>query len=390
MTFTDMTTQTERGASDMDLRTLSRRGFLNMGAAAGASLLLPGMPGFKGVARAAAPLAAVKEEEAVIAFGHVGPVSDEGWTWTHHQGKEAVMAAFPKAKYLEVENIPFSADATRIFKQFIAEGAQTVISSSEYADFILDLAERNPEVAILECNGHTLSDNVSWYYLEHWMPTYVVGVAAGLLSKTGKMGYVGSFPVPSVFASANAFLMGARSVNPAATLQVITINSWFDPQGASQAGTALIDNGCDFLMGIMDEAAYLQVAEKRGVWAAMWNTDIRRYGPNAYVSSIVCDWREFYVEQVKKRLAGEWTGGTGTLLPMGKGIDRDVWGEKVPAEVAAKADAVRDKILGGWNPFQGELKDASGAVRLAAGESMDSLALYGWDWPVEGVLGLSS
>lgn len=374
----------------MDIRTLSRRGFLNMGAAAGATLLLPGMPGVTLRARAAAPLAAVKEEEAVIAFGHVGPISDEGWTWTHHQGKEAVMAAFPKAKYLEVENIPFSADATRIIKQFVAEGAQTVIISSEYGDFLFEVAGRNPEVAFLECNGHSFFDNVSWYYLEHWMPTYVVGVAAGLLSKSGKLGYVGSFPVPSVFASTNAFLMGARSVNPAATLQVITINSWFDPQAASQAGTALADNGCDFLFGIMDEAAYLQVAEKRGIWAAMWNTDIRQYGPNAYVSSILCDWREFYVDQVKKRLAGEWTGGVGTLLPLGKGVDRDKWGQNVPAEVAAKADEAREKILGGWSPFTGEIKDTTGTVRVAAGETMDSLSLYNWDWSVEGVLGLAT
>ncbi len=183
---------------------------------------------------------------------------------------------------------------------------------------------------------------MGWYYVAHWYPTYVIGVAAGMLSKSGKLGYVGSFPVPSVYSGTNAFLMGARTVNPKATLQVIMINSWFDPQGANQAGTALVDNGCDFLFGIMDEAAYLQVAEKRGVWAAMWNTDMRRYGPKSYVSSLILDWKPFYVDQVRKRLAGEWTP-TGNLLPMGGGIDRDAWGENVPKEVAEAADAVRDE-----------------------------------------------
>jgi basic membrane lipoprotein Med (substrate-binding protein (PBP1-ABC) superfamily) len=216
----------------------------------------------------------------------------------------------------------------------------------------------------------------------------VVGVAAGLMSKSGKLGYVSSFPVPSVYTSTNAFIMGARTVNPTATLQVISINSWFDPQGAAQAGTALLDNGCDFLFGIMDEAAYLQVAERRGIPAAMWNTDIRRYGPNSYVSSIVLDWKAYYVEQARKRLAGTWNG-SGTLLPMGGGIDRDKWGEKVPMDVQQKADAVRTKIMGGFNPFVGELKDAKGEVKVAAGKAMTEMDLYNWDWSVEGVQGLT-
>ena len=216
-----------------------------------------------------------------------------------------------------------------------------------------------------------------------------MGVAAGLMSRTGKLGYVASFPVSSVFSGTNAYLMGARSVNPKASVQVITINSWFDPQGATQAGTALIDNGCDFLFGIMDEAGYLQVAEKRGVPAAMWNTDMRAFGPKSYVTSIVCDWNAYYVDQVGKRIAGRWTPDT-AILPMGRGIDVDKWGESVPKDVQTRADAVRARILGGWSPFAGEIKDAKGAVRVKAGETMTEDQLYNWDWSIEGVSGLSS
>lgn len=373
----------------IDPSELSRRRFmqlgLNVGAAAGASMLLPGL-----VRPARAALPGISEEEAVIAFGHVGPITDEGWTWSHHQGLEAVKAAYPKAKYLEVESIPYSADATRTFRQFVSEGANILFSTSNYGDFFYDVANRAPDTAFLECDGRTLGDNLGWYYVAHWWPTFVVGVAAGALSKTGKLGYVASFPVPSVYSSTNAFLMGARTVNPNATLQAITINSWFDPQAATQAGTALIDNGCDFLFGIMDEAGYLQVAEQRGVWAAMWNTDIRRYGPSAYVSSIIVDFKQYYVEQVKARLEGKWAPA-GTILKMGAGVDRDAWGAKVPADVAAKADAVRKDILDGkFNPFTGPIKDSTGAVRVKEGEAVDDAWLYNWDWSIEGVTGVGS
>lgn len=349
------------------------------GLAAAGSLIRP--------ARAAG-FTAVSAAQAVIGFGHVGPISDEGWTSSHHQGLLAVKQAYPQAKFLEVESIPYSADATRTFRQFVAQGAHMVFLSSEYGDLLHGVSDRAPNIAWLECNGHSVAANRGWYYVKHWLPSYVTGVAAGLMSKTGKLGYVGSMPVPTVYCGVNAFLMGARSVNPAATMQVIVINSWFDPQAAAQAGTALIDNGCDMLFGVMDEAAYLQVAEKRGVPAVMWNTDVRRYGPKSYVSSIVLDWTKYYVGQAKARIEGTWTPGQQVLLNMGEGVDRDAWGDSVPGPVRAQADAIRTKMLAGYSPFVGEIKDASGKVRVPAGQAMTDMELYGWDWPIEGVSGL--
>jgi basic membrane protein A len=368
-----------------DLRNLSRRGFLNVSAAVGGSLLLPA--GLIRPASAAAPLPAVDEKDAVIAFGHIGPVTDGGWTWSHDQGMKAVQAAFPKVKTLFVENIPYSADATRTFRQFVSQNACMVFTTSNYGDFLYDVAKRSPKVAFFECDGRNPLDNLGTYYLAHWNPSYVSGVAAGLMSKSGKLGYVASFPVPTAFSGANAFLMGARSVNPNATMQVIVINSWFDPQAATQAATALLDNGSDVLFGVMDESGYLQVAEKRGAKAVMWHTDVRRYGPKAYISSIVIDFKKFYVDQVGKRLAGTWTPSS-NILPMGAGVDRDAWGESVPEEVRKQADAVREKILGGWSPFVGEIKDSKGTVKVAAGHEMTEQELYNWNWSIAGVTGI--
>lgn len=337
---------------------------------------------------AAAPLAAVAEKDATIAFGHIGPVSDGGWSATHHTGMLAAKKAYPAAKFLEVESIPVSADATRIFRQFVENGANLVFVSSEYGDLLAQVADDAPEVGFLECNGHHTSDNTGWYYVQHWKVSYIIGVAAARMSRTGRMGFVGSFPVPSVFGCANAFLLGARSVRPEATVQVILINSWFDPQAASQAASALIQNNIDMIYTNLDDASCLQVAAKAGIKCATWNTDMRASGPDAYVTSLLLDWNGFYVGQIGDRLAGRWSGGGRTMLPVGGGVDRDRWGHTVPAEVAALADAVRTRIIGGWNPIQGEIRDAGGAVRVRKGESMDEIACYNWNWPVDGVGGL--
>ena len=330
------------------------------------------------------------EDSTFIAFAYVGPVSDGGWTMTHDDARKAVEAAFPgKVRTAFIENMPYSDEASRALEQFISDGAKMVIINSEYADFVSKVADKHPDVAFMECDGHRVSANEAWYYVNHWDPTYLIGMAAGMLTKSNKLGYIGSYPVQSVYASANSFLLGARSVNPDVTLQVVTIDSWFDPAKAAQAANALIDGGADFVMDIMDETAALQVEEKRGVWAATWNTDQRAAAPTKYVSSVSLDWKEFYTTEVQSLLDGTWKGDRSVLLPLGKGVDRDAWGPNVPADVQEKVDAVRKKMLDeGYNPFKGPIKDSKGEVKIAEGKAMTTDELYLWDWSVEGVSGL--
>ena len=58
---------------------------------------------------------------------------------------------------------------------------------------------------------------------------YIAGVIAGKVSKTNKIGYVASFPIPEVVRGINAFMLGARSVNPKMSISVVWVNSWYDP-----------------------------------------------------------------------------------------------------------------------------------------------------------------
>lgn len=340
------------------------------------------------------PPAATEAPEAsepiLIAFAYVGPVSDMGWTWTHDNGRKAVEAAFPgKVKTAFIENMPYSDEASRALEQFVADGAKMIIINSEYADFVTKVADKHPDVVFLECDGHRISKNHIWYYVEHWDPTYLIGMAAGLMTKSNKLGYIGSFPVQSVYASANSFHLGARSVNPNVETKVVLINSWFDPAKANQAANALIDDGVDFIMDIMDETAALQVEEERGVWGATWNTDQRAAAPTKYVSSVSLFWDDYYIKEVGALLDGTWQGDRSVLLPLGEGVDRDAWGPNVPADVQAQVDAIRDKMLNeGFNPFVGPIKDTSGEIRVPEGQAMDDMQLYLWDWAVEGVSGL--
>ncbi|QNT79344.1 BMP family ABC transporter substrate-binding protein [Entomobacter blattae] len=327
------------------------------------------------------------EHELIVAGCYSGPITDGGWSMIHYKGLMAAKKAYPAMKLITVESVPYSTNATRIFRHLVAEGAQMVFAASMFGDFLKNVSLRSPEVAFIECDGQTVLPNLGWFYIKHWDVGYILGQAAGLMSKTKKLGFVGSFPVPSVIGHANSVLLGARSVAPDITVQVININAWFDPQAATQAATALCDSGCDILFGMMNEASYLRVAEQRGLMAVMWNTDMRSFGPKAYISSTSCDFSGFYINQIGQRLQGVWSSHP-VFLSLAQGVDRDAWGENVPSSVARQADATRERILKGYNPFIGPLYDINGKMRIPKDHQMTAMELYKWDWPLKGVMGI--
>ncbi|MGQ0670350.1 MAG: BMP family ABC transporter substrate-binding protein [Actinomycetota bacterium] len=320
-----------------------------------------------------------------VGFAYIGPITDNGWTFTHDQGREAVDASLgDKVTTTFVENVPLSAEAGTTFEQLASEN-NLVIANTEYANFLSDVAAQHPDVAFLEADGHTYTDNLYAYYVEHARPNYLLGVAGGVLSATGKLGYVGAFPTATAWNDVNPMLLGARTINPNATVQAVMISSFFDPQKATQATSALIDGGADFIFSVMDEPSFLQVCEDRGVWGASWNLDIREFGPNAYVNTYQLDWRDFYVEQAQKVLDGTWTSQSGVrLLPLSLGE----WGDNVPQEVKDAVAAADAELAAAPTPYIGPLVDDQGSERVAAGETLTPEQAYAIDWGVEGVTGV--
>ncbi len=321
-----------------------------------------------------------------VGFAYIGPVADNGWTFTHDEGRKAMETALgSKVKSTFVENVPISAEAGQTFEQ-LASTSELVVANTEYANYLSDVAANHPDVAFLECDGHTYTDNLFAFYVEHVAPNYLLGVAAGMLAKSGKIGYVGAFPSATAFNDTNPMLLGARTVNPNASVKAVLINSFFDPQKATAATNALIDGGAEFIFSVMDEPSFLQVAEKRGVWGAAWNLDIRTFGPTAYVNTYQLEWGDFYTEQAQKVLDGTWTAEKEVhLLPLSLGT----WGDNVPKDVQDAVAAAKTKVEGGLNPYTGPLTDTKGVVRLKEGETLSAVQAYTIDWSLQGVTGVA-
>src|SRR5690606_16176245 len=123
-----------------------------------------------------------------------------------------------------------------------------------------------------------------------------------------KLAYIGSFPVPEVRMGINAYALAARKVNPEATVQVVYVDSWFDPAKEADAARALIDQGVDVITQHTDGPAALQVAEERGIVGGFGQgADMSAFAPKSHLTSIIDWWGPYYTETLQAMIDGSWT-----------------------------------------------------------------------------------
>lgn len=347
---------------------------------------------FKKMALAAAAALALTTAEAEplkIGFVYVGPVGDHGWTYQHDQGRQAVEAAFgDRVETTFVESVSEGPDAERVIRQLAASGHGLIFTTSfGFMDPTAKVARQFPEVAFEHATGYTRLPNLATYSARFYEGRTVIGTIAGRMTETNKIGYIASFPIPEVIRGINAATLAARAVNPEVEVQVVWVNTWYDPGREADAAKALIAQGADILMQHTDSPAALQVAEAAGVKAFGQASDMARFAPTAQLTAIVDDWAPYYIARTQAVLDGTWeTGDSWKGLAEGEVVMAPY--TNMPEAVAAEAAGVEAAIAQGErHPFTGPIADRDGTLRIPAGETASDEMLLGMTWFVEGVRG---
>ena len=352
------------------------------------SLLLTGCGG--GADKSQAPVEE-KSDKVTAGFIYIGPANDGGYSQVHDEGRVAMLEAVGADKVATIvqEEVPEDQGIESVMNAMIDNGAEIIFANSfGYMDYVEKVAKANPDVKFMHFSGYLMGDNYGNYFGRMYQPRYLTGVAAGLTSETGKIGYVAAMPRPEVIRGINAFTLGVRSVNPEATVQVSWTNTWYDPAVEKQAAEALLDAGVDTIAQHQDSTAPQQAAAERGAYSVGYNTDMSAANPEGYISAPVWHLSAFYTEQMQAVVDGTWE-----VQSYWGGMDDGVvglseFGSCVSEETKAAVKAVEDKILAGeFDVFEGEIKDQSGAVKVAAGEKLSDADMLSMMWFVEGVIG---
>ena len=335
-----------------------------------------------GAAQAADPLK--------VGFIYVGPVGDFGWSYEHDQARQAVEAEYgDKVETSYLESVPEGQDAERALRQMAQSGHDLIFTTSfGYMNPTLKVAKQFPDVKFEHATGYKRAANVSTYGSRFYEGRHVIGLIAGEMTKTNTIGYIGSFPIPEVVRGINAAYLAAKSVNPDVKFKIVWVNTWFDPGKEADAANALIEQGADVIMQHTDSPAAMTIAEEKGIYAFGQASDMKQFGPNARLSSIIDHWAPYYIERVGAMMDGTWES-TDTW----GGIDSGMVGigefsDKIPADLAAKATAAKEAIIAGeLHPFTGPINKQDGSAWLAAGETADDGTLLGMNFYVEGIEG---
>ncbi len=325
-----------------------------------------------------------------VAFVYIGPVGDAGWTKKHDDGRQYLEETLgKKVEVTYLESVPEGAKSEQTFEKLARDGYGLIFGTSfGYGDAMLKVAKKYPNVKFEWATGYKTAANLGTYFGAAEEARYLSGIAAGAASKTGKIGYVAAFPIPEVLRGINAFTLGAQSVNPAATVQVVWTSTWFGPDKEKQAAESLRDAGADVLSMHQDSPATGQVAEAAGLKWVGYNDNLERFAPNAWLTGAVWNWGPYYVATAQAVIDGKWKADQyyGTIADGLVGLAP--FGTSVTAETQAQIAAKQVEIKAGtFKPFTGPIEDQAGKVIVPAGETASLVDLLGTDYLVKGVIG---
>ena len=289
--------------------------------------------------------------KAGVALLTPGPVTDHGWNAAAYEGLAEIHRelAVPVA-HVQVRT---PSEFEEQFRDFAARGAWLEFGHGfEFQDAAARVARDFPKTVFITTSGSTIRPNVAPMVFELEQATYLCGMAAARLSKTGVVGAVGGVEIPSVASTCLAFEGGVRSVDPKAVVRTVYTGSFDDAAAARQATLALADQGCDVVIHNADAAGagVFQAARERRILAFGTNKDQNALAPDVIVASAVIDIPKAFVAVAREVRDGKFKARS-IRFGIRDGVISFVWNPKreagLPAGLTGEIERARTAIVSG-------------------------------------------
>lgn len=361
-----------------------------------------------------ATIAAIPKDQLKIGVIHIGdPADGSGYSYTHDLGIQGMQKNLGLSDDQIVRQLNISdSDTTAIrnaIEDCIAQGCNVIFGTSYgYMDTMEALANEHPDVIFSHGTGYKSNgSNLNNYFGRIYQARYLAGIAAGLKTKTNKIGYVSAYgtELAETCSGINAFALGVQSVNPDAVVYVKELQSWFDPANETAYAEALINMGCDVISQHCDTANPQIAAEKAGVFGCGYNSDMTKDAPKAHLTATIWNWDVYYTAAVQAIIDGKWVEFGNYYKGVKEGLcDVSPLSDNCVPGTQEKIDAVKALYNdGSWDVFTGvklsfdennnviktdaALKDNTGKEIVPAGGPSveDSVITGSMNYFVEGV-----
>lgn len=339
-----------------------------------------------------------------VGFLYVGPVGDHGWTKTHDDARKYLEANLQDVSTHFAPSVT-AADAPRVIAEFIERGDDVIIGTS--FDFLVPMqaaAANHPDRKFLICSGFQTAPNLGSYFGRMEQALFQAGVLAGRMTRSNRIGIVGPVVIPETVRINNAFVQGARSVNPDVRVLIRWTYAWFDPEEEKLATEELVDAGVDVIYGHTDttipvtHSATLEALDGGPVYSIGYdNPDTCEFAPGRCLTSAYWNWGPMITRLVRQMREGSWNPREVIYEQMKPDPQESVVylapidpSGPVPAEVRLEVEQLvptltADTPEARYWPFRGPVRDSRGEVRIEAGQLPTDEDLLRMCWYVEGV-----
>ena len=345
-----------------------------------------------GVSRSSNAQTLLNTDRPVIAFAYVGPIGQFGWTYSHDLARRNVQRIFEgKVETFYMERIPVGPQSVRAFEHFIEKTRPALVVATTYGfrDAVSVLSQKYPNVRFEHCTGSETAPNVRAYAAKTWESAYLAGALAAHMSRSSKLGVLGSFLMPEVVRNINAFTLGARHVDPRVKVRLRWAESWFDPPLETSLTAALIRDGADVIFTTTNSDGPLRAAEQAGALAFGIDSDMTSVSPGSHLASAVIDWTPYYKKAILDLLNGSWREDS-VDWGLSEGIvDLAALSSKVPESVKREVSGLKARLITNQTRvWAGPIRSTGNRLVVGEGDRLSDRSLDSMDWFVDGIDGL--
>ena len=301
-------------------------------------------------------LYAKTHEKFKVAMLLPGSISDAGWNALAYEGLKAIEKELgAEISHAETRT---PTDQEEQFRSYALDGYNMVFGHGyEFQDPAKAVAPDFPETVFITSSGGTVTDNISPTNFRVEQPAYLLGMIAGMMTQTDKLGVMGGQNIPSVNSTFMAFEGGAKSVNPDVEVSWVYVGNWEDIGKGKELSLAQISEGVDFIFPNADaaglgayEAAELAQKEGKTVYTFGANRDKSDISPSTVIANAVITPKAF-VKIAKIIKDGEFKPQIYTFNMLTDEAITLVYNpalmDKVPEAAQKAVEAAKAKILAG-------------------------------------------
>jgi basic membrane protein A and related proteins len=295
-----------------------------------------------------AQASAATTKKCKVALVLMGPINDGSFNQTAYEGLMAIKDQLG-CEVSFAESVP-TADFNETYRDYSQKGYDIIMGHGyEFGEPASKIAPEFPNIKYLVSNGDVKGPNLASLEPVFEEAGYLVGAVAGYMTKTNKVAAIGGMKFPIIVRGIEAFGAGCKHVNPKCQATTVYIGTLTDVAKAKEAALAQLSVGSDVVFHIANEAGLgvIQACKEQGKFAVGFGYDQNSEGPQTVLTSFTSSYQKLLLGGVQRVLDGKFEGSIQKYGLATGVVDTSPYHDLVPADVAAKVDALKAEIIAG-------------------------------------------